>query len=301
MTDQADVPLVPSPMEILQQQQLTILAQLQQLQIPRPHAAIPLAPDQNFHDDNDHVSLVTRLTLPSFWKTNPELWFYQIEAKFRRANIRADCTKYDAVLEALDISAITEISDVIQATPDVDKYNFIKASLIKRFSDSTERQLHKLLSEIELGEQKPTQLLRSMRDLAKGRATDELLKAKWLALLPGPVHNTLKVLPKASLNELADVADSIMENTTYPHVMATNMKQQSNDATALDKRLSNIEKQLADLSFAVQKLTDSKSNQPHRFRPRSKSPNRTGECFYHRRYADKAKKCTTPCTYKQEN
>lgn len=279
-----------------QQKQLTEQLQLLQLQLQQSSNDVSNNTSAATNQDQS-VAAVNCTTLPLFWKEKPDLWFHQIEAKFRRRNIHADNSKYDAVLEALDSLAIMEISDVIETLPDTGKYEYLKQHLIKRFSLSSERQLHKLLSEIQLGDKKPSQLLRSMRELAKGQASDDLLRAKWLALLPLSVHNTLKVLPKASLNELADVADSIMENTTSSYVMATSSFQ---TPTTAENRLDSLEKRMADLATAVEKLSEKIGARvtQQRFRSRSKSPNHTGECFYHRKFKEKAQKCLTPCSYK---
>ncbi|KAK2578536.1 hypothetical protein KPH14_012025 [Odynerus spinipes] len=75
--------------------------------------------------------------------------------------------------------------------PEDNRYDCIKDHLFKRFTDSAERQLHKLLSEIALEDRKnrkPAQLLRAMKDLTNNKASDELLRTKWLGLLPTNVH-----------------------------------------------------------------------------------------------------------------
>ncbi|KAL1509077.1 hypothetical protein ABEB36_003875 [Hypothenemus hampei] len=298
-------PNVSVQQELLQQQnqlqqqlqQLQSQIQLQRLEQTNAARASSL---ENANADRDVA--VLNITLPTFWRHKPQLWFYQIEGKFRNRGIRSDSSKYDAVLEALDSSAILEVCDIIESAPEGNKYEYLKQALIKRFSISTERQLHELLSEIELGDRKPSQLLRHMRELAQGKATDDLLRAKWLALLPASVHNTLKVLPKATLNELADVADSIMENTN-PFVMSTSNFPPSCAAVipnSLENRLSSLEKVVAELSTAVKKLTKT-SQHRNRSRARSRSLSSSGECFYHRKFGDNAAKCTQPCTFKSKS
>lgn len=158
------------------------------------------------------VAVVSNYRLPRFWKTKPDLWFAQIEATFSKKNIRSDKTKYDSVVEALDEAAISEVSDIIMHPPDANLYTNLKTNLIKRFTNSSERQLHRLLAETELGDIKLSRLLRHRRDLPNNKAFDDVLRGRWLDLIPGSVRNILKVSKEDSLTGLADVADTIMEN-----------------------------------------------------------------------------------------
>ena len=51
------------------------------------------------------------LKLPTFWSSQPEVWFAQAEAQFNLRIITADDTKYYYVLAALDQPTATRLLD----------------------------------------------------------------------------------------------------------------------------------------------------------------------------------------------
>ena len=53
------------------------------------------------------------LKLPTFWSSQPEVWFAQAEAQFNLRKITADDTKYYYVLAALDQPTATRLLDLI--------------------------------------------------------------------------------------------------------------------------------------------------------------------------------------------
>ncbi|GBP91735.1 hypothetical protein EVAR_92012_1 [Eumeta japonica] len=73
-------------------------------------------------------------------------------------------------------------------------------------------QLQKLLSEVELGDQ-GRRLLRRMRDLVRTKIPDNTLRVMWTGHLPTAVRAVLAVSDTKDLDNLAAVADKIIENT----------------------------------------------------------------------------------------
>lgn len=114
--------------------------------------------------------------IPAFWRTNPELWFRQIESQFFSSRITSDSTKYHHVVAAMKCDVLQHVSDIIIFPPTSNKNEALKRRLIDRFSGTEELRLKKLLSDIELGDQRPSHLLSEMRELASGKVSDELLK-----------------------------------------------------------------------------------------------------------------------------
>ncbi|XP_050357851.1 uncharacterized protein LOC126778406 [Nymphalis io] len=97
--------------------------------------------------------------------------------------------------------------------PQTKKYDTLKSRLLAVYEESENRQLQKLLSEIDLGDEKPSQLLRRMRDLARRKIPDETLSIMWQCHLPAAVRSVLAVTDVKDLENLATIADKIMENT----------------------------------------------------------------------------------------
>ncbi|KAK4880851.1 hypothetical protein RN001_008997 [Aquatica leii] len=140
-----------------------------------------------------HVEEVRQVRLPPFWYKNPIIWFAQVEAQFETYKIRADTSKYYTVISALDSAVLQEVSDIIATPPVKDKYDTLKKQIILRFSDSEDRQLRKVLTEIELGDKTPSQLLREMKLLAGTRFDEKVLKTLWLQRMPASVQAILTV------------------------------------------------------------------------------------------------------------
>ncbi|XP_032687537.1 uncharacterized protein LOC116851826 [Odontomachus brunneus] len=171
------------------------------------------------------IESVTTCRVPPFWKQQPALWFAQIESLFQIYRVRSDDSRYHLVIGALDSKAIQEIADILATPPEIDKYVTLKTQLLARFADSANKQLHRLLTDLELGGRKPSQLLRHMKTLAGSRVSEDVLRVRWLALLPPAVQRVLKILRTTSLDELSSVADDLMEGTFTPQVLAVTTPQ----------------------------------------------------------------------------
>nr|XP_046480986.1 uncharacterized protein LOC124218511 [Neodiprion pinetum] len=214
-------------------------------------------------------------------------------------------------MEILDQQAVEEISDIIEQPVDDQSYTRLKETLIKRFSESSERQLHRLLSEVELGDKKPSQLLRKMRDLGKNEVTDSLLRTKWMSLLPQNVTNILLVAHDVDLNKLAEMADKLMEfaGGYVTAVNTTNSQGVCAIKNSVDKqhdeRLDKIEKMISDIQISIKELRETNKTKSQETRPRSRSRSRPrypdGKCYYHHKFGDAAYKCHGPWCPKNPN
>jgi len=153
----------------------------------------------------------TAIKMPSFWTGNPEVWFAQVEAQFQTRNpaITADLTKYNYVVGALDNSTASEVQTLITAPPAENKYETIKASLIKAFGQTQARKDQELLNLGDLGDRRPSALLRHIRGLSSDPNT--LYKAIFLTKLPVDVRRVLAVSSTIDLDELAEEADRVMD------------------------------------------------------------------------------------------
>lgn len=261
--------------------------------------------------------------LPPFWRNNPELWFLQVEAAFQALQVRSDETKYSLVVSLLDPDSLQELSDVVRSLPPDRKYDHLKAMILKRLSDSADRQLLHLLTQLELGDRKPSQLLRQMRTLAGSRVSEDVLRLRWLDLLPVGVQRILKVLKSHGLEGLAAAADELLgggfgvmsaasqpphsSSTTCATTCAAAPSLQPDVATELAalrimmRQLMSMQREILDLQRA------SVNNQPRRTpsggrsRPRARTPaagGSVGVCHYHRRWGADAQRCTTPCAFR---
>jgi hypothetical protein len=103
------------------------------------------------------------------------------------------------------------VADVIERPPDAEKYQTLKDTLIARFTDSEEKRLRLLIAGVELGDKRPSEMLRELKQLSGGCVTDNMLQTLWLQRLPSRVQETLAVVEGVSLEKLAELADKVTD------------------------------------------------------------------------------------------
>ncbi|XP_065161448.1 uncharacterized protein [Atheta coriaria] len=169
------------------------------------------------------------------------MWFAIAEADFTANRITSDNQKYSQTLKALPLSISKQLWDVISNPPTQDKYPTLKTAILSRFSDSRQTQLHKLLRDMTLGDKRPSQLLREMRELAKGSMEDEALHQLWKERLPAWVRPYLLVSTNLNdLNSLAEIADRLVLNMGSSSVYAVQQRPyKQRDLSKLDQQILN--------------------------------------------------------------
>lgn len=244
---------------------------------------------------------------PTFWKNNPTLWFIRLEAQFSLAKITAEDTKFNHVVAALDADVLTSVSDILINPPQNHPYETIKKRLIDSHSESESSRIRTLLQGLELGDQRPSQLLARMRSLAGSAVGEALLKSLWLGRLPHSTQSILAALNE-ELNQLAIVADKILETCNPPSINAASFDKPQASCT-MENQIAQLTKQVSELTALVHRQNANIQNQPPRhFRRRSNSQKykqfkepSNGQCFYHTNFGRNAKKCSPPCSYASEN
>ncbi len=169
-------------------------------------------------DKPPYPQFAVSLKLPPFWPNDPRIWFAQVEAQFITRHITQQQTKYAYVVSALQPEIALEVRDLLLECPGEDPYDKLKEELIRRTSASTQKRLHQLLIAEELGDRKPSQLLRRMRQLLGDHKLEEsILKQLFLQRLPTNVQLILAPTNETvSIGQLAIVADRVIEVTPAP-------------------------------------------------------------------------------------
>ncbi|GFW74946.1 retrovirus-related Pol polyprotein from transposon opus [Trichonephila clavipes] len=112
------------------------------------------------------------------------------ESNFALSAITNDQTKYNNIIAAINPETLSSVADILFEPPAANKFKALKERLIAEFSDSENKQIRKLLSELQLGDDKPSHLLRKMRVLAPDASlNDDFLKTLWLQRLPSEMQS----------------------------------------------------------------------------------------------------------------
>ena len=268
------------------------------------HSAETSAASGSEHPATAAATVATvSMKLPPFWSADPEVWFAQVEAQFATRRVTSQKTQFEYVVSSLGPEFATEVRDLLLRPPADNPYATLKAELIKRTAASEQRKLQQLISGEELGDRKPTQLLRRMQQLLGDRAADAtFLRELFLQRLPPNVRMVLaSTADTMDLNTLADMADKVIE-VANPSVAAISGPPQPDLAD-----YEHLKAEVARLTQLVASLTTRRRRSRSRGRhPRSPapqdlqqqdSPTTTSICWYHRKFGERARKCQPPCNW----
>ena len=263
-------------------------------------------------EENANIAAMGIMKLPQFLPSDPELWFTQVDGLLHVNRITSDASMYYTVITALDADTLRQISDVAKNPPESAKYEKLKKELIARFSESKEKQITKLLTGIDLGNKKPSHLLREMRDLAGTDISDGALTTIFMQRMPSNVRCILSSCKKEELDNLAEIADRIIDNSQPSYMVASTYTTTgdenycesitSKQYNVLDARISALE---TSINNVVQKLSELLANNSERRgsmdrsrnRSRSRQQNKSKVCYYHIKFGAASRKCQQPCEF----
>ena len=240
-------------------------------------------------------TLNTRVSLriPPFWKVNPHLWFCQVEAQFAMNSIVAEKRKYHAVVASIESEILSQVSDVILNPPETEEYTTLKRCLLERFADSEEQRLKRLITDLDLGDKRPSHLLREMKELAGPHVNEGMVKSLWLQRLPQQAQAILSCSSEG-LDKLSTLADKISEVTRPTEVYGISNSGEVNP----------LQVQILELTKKVSELCNNRGRSTNKSRSKSRSFSKSNEkniCWYHRKFNEKASKCISPCAFNKSS
>ncbi|XP_036340712.1 uncharacterized protein LOC118750084 [Rhagoletis pomonella] len=214
---------------------------------------------------------------------------------FIAGGIAADKQKAATVLAALEPSVIAQLSESIFAMPSTDCYPFIKSKILEHFTDSEHRRLNRLLSEMPLGDKRPSELYSEMKRVAGNVIGEAALKGLWTKRLPEAAQ-AMVAASTGTAAEFTRIADTIID-TLVPY-------QDNVVSTSRQDEIHELRTAVAELSKSFQKLTsrlrprNHKNGNTARSNSRS-SPSSSDLFWYHKKFVKNAQNCRILCRHKQ--
>lgn len=239
--------------------------------------------------------------MPPFWVDKPDIWFFQVEAQFKISGISSEDTKFNYLVSQLDPKYVENIWDIISSTSET-KYSDSKSRLLNLFKESENTRIQRLITGIELGDMKPSQLLQKLKSIATSDVSENLIKTLWLGKLPESIKNIL-IVSNENIDSLSVMADKINDISPKSEICSTSNTQ--GYTNELLDRIKNLEHQIAELNMRTGARPKIKNTNHFRNRSRSRSGRRVkfdpnGKlCYYHFRFGSKCfpEKCQSPCSW----
>jgi hypothetical protein len=224
------------------------------------------------------------MKLPLFWVDNPRMWFQTAEAQFRIKGITRSMTKFDHVLARIPSELTISLADVMEAAlstvnPCPDPYTELKDRLLEATLPGPYKMLDSLLDHPALGDRRPSKMMDEMLNLLPPKVIPDLLfNALFLRRLPAGLRQVLAVQKHETQRALAKAADELFDS----------------GAPAAAAGVANLATE--DEACALPIVPPHRGRSPPRSSfTRSAPPARM--CFFHAKYAERAQKCESPCSW----
>lgn len=241
---------------------------------------------------------------PPFCPQDPSMWFSLLECNFTAHRITRSLMKFTHATTLIPQDTLSQVSDVIgKAINSPTPYEDLRAAVLSRLQSSITTRLQELLSKEELGNEKPSDLLRRMKKFLgeKFESFDPLMfrHLYYQRLPPSIQQNLFAVKNKLTIEELAELADEFM--VSVPMRIAQINNTPNSPPTEIQKLTELITKLTTEVN-SIKEQTNYRSR--HRSpsfckRCRSSSRNRkqSSYCYYHDRFGEKTRNCTQPCQF----
>lgn len=274
-----------------------------------------MSEDKGTANGVNNITVQPSPRIPEFNASDPEMWFAVVEAYFTKLKIDDTQQRYLDVLSCLPPRYANEVRDVIMCPLDNTSYASLKTELVKRLSSTQEEKTRKLLENVIMGDEKPSQFLRRLQALAGTAVPESLLKTLWMRGLPEKLKPTMATQQDKPLVIMAEVADTVYSllparselcelfGSTNDIQLATQLQKLTYDMATMKEQLSALVGQISEVSRDSRRGRSPFAANRQNSRPRSGSrePRPAGVCWYHWLFKDAAKKCTTPCSWPSGN
>ncbi|CAH8840984.1 unnamed protein product [Trichobilharzia szidati] len=260
------------------------------------------------------------LTVPVFKPRDPHLWFARLEHYLASNKLTSQTAKFGILSTVLPDEVAEQVRQYIVHPSTEAPYDKLKEEVLRCTSLSDRQALDRLLSNVELGDKTPSQLMRHMQSLVAGREIDKRLFYQiWLRRLPQNIQQVLAFGDDdIDIERLTEIADRMYERSTPQSVASTSRipdkvitidplnkaeairvdKTSNERIEALERKIDVLTEQLMAMRVNRQPTTTYRRQRSHS-RNRRKYSLQQNICWYHRKFGVHAKRCTQPCAFQQ--
>ena len=153
-----------------------------------------------------------KFRIATFYASDVELWFNQIETQFALHQIEDHDERYSLTCAALSGEIASDVRDVLLQPFRSNKYDSLKAILIERRGLTTPERVNKVISGEKIGSDIPSRFLRRLQKTAgfgtKAVVGKAVIRQAFIRQMPASIRAHLATQPdSASLESLAILAD----------------------------------------------------------------------------------------------
>ena len=153
-----------------------------------------------------------KFKIATFYATDVELWFNQIETQFDLHQIHDDDERYSLTCAALSGEVASDVRDVLLQPFRSHKYESLKTILIERHGLTTPERVNKVISGERMGSDIPSRFLRRLQKTAgfgtKAVVGKAVIRQAFIRQMPASIRANLATQPdSATLESLAMLAD----------------------------------------------------------------------------------------------
>ena len=153
-----------------------------------------------------------KFRIATFYASDVELWFNQIETQFALHQINDDDERYSLTCAALSGEVASDVRDVLLQPFRSNKYESLKAILIERRGLTTPERVNKVISGERIGTDTPSRFLRRLQKTAgfgtKAVVGKAVIRHAFIRQMPASIRAHLATQPdSATLESLAVLAD----------------------------------------------------------------------------------------------
>ena len=239
-----------------------------------------------------------KFRIATFYATDVELWFNQIETQFALHQINDDDERYSLTCAALSGEVASDVRDVLLQPFRSHKYESLKAILIERRGLTTPERVNKVISGERMGTDIPSRFLRRLQKTAgfgtKAVVGKAVIRQAFIRQMPASIRAHLATQPDSATLEsfavLADRALAAVEDVeeSKPGVAEIKVEETTKLAGLLED-LSRRIKKLETVTTSVRKKNKGRGRVNNNYTPAPTfAPNVSASGFVH----NKPNNCT---------